>query len=195
VADAARLMLGARAIVWERSAEVAALVVPFAAGLAEMGERFVAEARRALPDSTLSVGIGRPVDDPVRLADSLTEARRALSIGRWSRGAGNVSLFADLGVDRLLVGLQEVELADFVTQMLGPLLDYDARHRTDLTRTLEVYLETRNGALAARRLFVHYNTLKNRLRLVEEVLGTSLDDPDRALGLALALRIHRLPQA
>ena len=195
VADAARLTLGTRAIVWERSAEVAALVVPFTAGLAEMGERFVAEARRALPDSTLSVGVGRAVDDPVRLADSYTEARRALSIGRWSRGAGNVSLFADLGVDRLLVGLPDAELADFASQLLGPLLDHDARHRTDLTRTLEVYLETRNGALAARRLFVHYNTLKNRLRLIEEILGRPLDDPDRSLGLALALRIHRLPTA
>jgi purine catabolism regulator len=195
VADAARLTLGARAIVWERSAEVAALVVPFAAGLAEMGDRFIAEARRALPESTLSVGIGRPVDDPVRLADSYTEARRALSIGRWSRGAGSVSLFAELGVDRLLVGVAEVELADFANGMLGPLLEYDARHRTDLTRTLEVYLETRNGALAARRLFVHYNTLKNRLRLIEEILGRSLDDADRSLSLALALRIHRLPGA
>lgn len=195
LADAARLALGARAIVWERSAEVAALVVPFAAGLAEMGERFVAEARRALPDSIVSVGVGRPVDDAVRLADSYTEARRALSIGRWARGAGHVSLFADLGVDRLLVGVPEAELAGFATQLLGPLLEHDARHRTDLTRTLEVYLEARNGALAARRLFVHYNTLKNRLRLIEEILGPLLDDPGRCLGLALALRIHRLPGA
>jgi purine catabolism regulator len=193
LADVARQVLGARAIVWERSAEVAALVVPFAAGLAEMGERFVAEARRALPESTVSVGIGRPVDDPLLLATSYTEARRALSIGRWARGTGHVSLFADLGVDRLLVGVQKPELADFARQLLGPLLDYDARHRTDLCRTLEVYLETRNGALAARRLFVHYNTLKNRLRLIEEILGPLLDDPDRCLGLALALRIHRLP--
>jgi PucR family transcriptional regulator, purine catabolism regulatory protein len=193
LADVARQALGTRAIVWERGAEVAALVVPFAAGLAEMGERFVAEARRALPESTVSVGIGRPVDDPLRLADSYTEARRALSIGRWARGAGHVSLFAELGVDRLLVGVAKPELADFATQLIGPLLDYDARHRTELCRTLEIYLETRNGALAARRLFVHYNTLKNRLRLIEEILGPSLEDPDRSLGLALALRIERLP--
>ena len=51
------------------------------------------------------------------------------------------------------------------------------------------------GRGRARRLFVHYNTLKNRLRLVEEILGRPLDDPDRSLGLALALRIHRLPRA
>ena len=71
---------------------------------------------------------------------------------------------------------------------------HDERHRTDLVGTLEVYLETRNAALAAHRLFVHYNTLKNRLRLIEELVGPVSNDPGRALGLALALRVRRLPR-
>jgi PucR family transcriptional regulator, purine catabolism regulatory protein len=60
--------------------------------------------------------------------------------------------------------------------------------------TLEMVLATRNSALAARRLFIHYNTLKNRLRQIEEILGPVLGDPDRTLGLTLALRIRRLPR-
>jgi DNA-binding PucR family transcriptional regulator len=100
--------------------------------------------------------------------------------------------FRDLGVDRLLVGVPDPELADFEATILRPLLDHDARHRTELLATVEAYLATRNAAAAARRLFVHYNTMKNRLRLVEEVLGWSLDDPDRSLALAIALRIRRL---
>jgi purine catabolism regulator len=165
-----------------------------ASDLRETGVRLLAEAQRSVPDGLVSVGIGRVVRDPVLLAGSWTEARRALEIGRWGRGAGNVSLFGDLGVDRLLVSLPEAELADFAATALRPLVAYDERHRTDLLATLEAFLDTRNAALAARRLFVHYNTLKNRLRLIEELLGPVAGDPGRALELAVALRIRRLPR-
>ena len=62
-----------------------------------------------------------------------------------------------------------------------------------LVATLETYLATRNAALAARRLYLHYNTLKNRLAKIEEIIGPYLDDPDRCLSLALALRLRGLP--
>src|SRR5438094_234457 len=85
-------------------------------------------------------------------------------------------------------------LQEFVAAQLGPLFAYDAIHHGDLVRTLEVYLATRNAALAARQLFVHYNTLKNRLCTLEQVLGPFLADAERCLSLSLALRIHRLPR-
>jgi purine catabolism regulator len=196
--ESARGSLGRGAIVWERSAEIAALV-PIPPGsnqaLRELAARLAAESQRAVPQGTISVGVGRVVQDPLRLADSWREARRALQIGSWGRGPGGVTLYQDLGVDRLLIAMPESDLGVFVTATIGPLLEHDARHRTDLAGTLEAYLGLRNAALAARRLFVHYNTLKNRLALIEELLGYSLDDPDRSLALALALRIRRLPRS
>jgi purine catabolism regulator len=193
LADTARTAFGRQAITWERSAEVAALVAaPHEATAAESAGRLVAEWGRIEPSTAISAGIGRVVSDPLRLAESYREARRALEIGAWAAGPGQVTDFRDLGVDRLLIGLPDAELADFEATILRPLLDHDARHRTELVATVEAYLATRNAAAAARRLFVHYNTMKNRLRLVEEVLGWSLDDPDRSLALGIALRIRRL---
>ena len=197
LADAAPSALGRGAIAWERSADVAALVP--AADLhhgreaAEAARRLVAEMARILPEAVVSVGIGRPQGDPLRLAASYGEARRALEIGRTLRGPGHVSSFGELGVDRLLVGVPDAEQVDFADTMLAPLIAHDARHRTDLLPTLETFLATRNAALTARRLFVHYNTVKGRLRVIEEILGPVLDDPDRCLSLALALRIRRSP--
>lgn len=198
LAEGARAALGRGAIIWERSAEIAALVAPGPradAALRDAGEHLRAEARRLVPQGTVSIGIGRIRNDPLRLAESFAEARRALSIGRWARGTGSVCRFDDLGVDRLLVGTSEAELADFVVTTIGPLVAFDREHGTALVETLDVYLATRNAALAARQLFVHYNTLKNRLHKIEELVGPILDDPDRCLGLALALRIRRLPSA
>jgi purine catabolism regulator len=196
LADAARAALGRQAITWERSAEVAALVVagPGESATVEAADRLLETWRQSAPDATISVGVGRTTGDPIALAESYTEARRALEIGRWARGPGHVSDFRHLGIDRLLVGMPEIELADFVETTLGPLVEYDRQQRSDLVATLDAYLVDRNAAAAARRLFIHYNTMKNRLTQIEEVLGTSLDDPARTLALSVALRIRRVPR-
>ena len=54
-----------------------------------------------------------------------------------------------------------------------------------------MWLETRNMAEAARRMHVHYNTLKNRLERVEAILGPVLDDPARALECEVAIHVAR----
>ena len=93
----------------------------------------------------------------------------------------------------MLVDVPSAEVAAFCAATLGPLEAHDAAHGTDLVGTLATFLATRNAALAARQLYVHYNTLKNRLARIEEVLGPCLDDPERCLALALALRLRRIP--
>lgn len=60
----------------------------------------------------------------------------------------------------------------------------------DLVRSLAAYLETGGDIpLAARRLVLHPNTLRYRLRRARERFGIDLDDPDTRLVLALAVRL------
>jgi PucR family transcriptional regulator, purine catabolism regulatory protein len=77
--------------------------------------------------------------------------------------------------------------------VLGPLEAYDAARGTTLVAALETFLATRNAALAARQLYLHYSTLNNRLAKVEEIIGPFSTVPDCCLSLALALRLRRLP--
>ncbi len=208
LAEAARTSLGPTAIIWERSREIGALVPaggdvgtddrprrwhPGRPDLREIGAILHAEASRQLPGATVSVGIGRTTPDPLDLHRSFTEARRALSIGRWGHGPGRVTAFDDLGLDRLLVAVPDPEIAAYCSTVLGSIEAYDASRGTNLVATLDAFLATRNVALAARQLYVHYNTLKNRLIKIEEIIGPYIDDPDRCLGLALALRLRRRP--
>jgi purine catabolism regulator len=193
LAEAARASLGPGSIIWERSREIGALVSAGNAGLREIGAALQAEASRHLPGIVVSVGIGRAALDPLELHRSFGEARRALSIGRWAHGPGEVTAFDGLGLDRLLVAVPESEAAAFCADLLGRLEAYDAARGTALVMTLETFLATRNAALASRQLYLHYNTLKNRLAKIEEIIGPFLDDPDRCLSLALALRLRRLP--
>lgn len=62
-----------------------------------------------------------------------------------------------------------------------------------LLETVRHYLSLGMRAdLAAERLFVHHNTVRYRLRRYEELTGTILRDPDRALEAWWALQRHRL---
>lgn len=194
LAEAARASLGSSAIVWERSRDVGALTpILGPADAREAGVALQEEAARRLPGVVVGVGIGRTAQDPLALHASYAEARRALAIGRWGHGPGRLTVFDELGIDRLLVGVAGAEIAAFCDTVLGRLEAHDAARGTNLVFTLETFLASRNAALAARELYLHYNTLKNRLVKIEEIIGPYLDDPERCLSLTLALRLRRLP--
>lgn len=194
LAEAARMGLGPRAIVWERSRGVAALVdVVGTSDVRDLVTAVAGEVERRSPGRHVRVGIGRVSDDPLALATSFREARRALTIGRWRQTTDMVTVFDDLGVDRLLADVPTVEVEAFCTAVLGRLEALDTERGADLVRTLDVFLATRNAAATARTLYVHYNTVQNRLARIEELLGPYLDDPDRSLALALAVHLRRRP--
>ena len=195
--ESARLTLGSDAIVWERSAGIAALVAVNPRGrdgARAAGQELQAESARRQPSGVTDVGIGRPSQDPLRLDESYREARGAIAVAGWSRGHGAVSLFEELELDRLLFNTPEADRSTFVETVIGRLVAHDARHRTNLVETLEAFLETRRVAVAARRLYVHTNTLANRLERIADVIGPFVGDADRCLTLGLALRLRKSPR-
>ncbi len=195
LADAARQTLGRGAIVWERSREVAALIATGprgGQGTEAAAAELQAEMIRRVPGAVVTVGIGRPVEDPLRLQESFAEARQARTVLRWTKGPGAIARFESLGLDRLLAATPEAERVAFLGAALGPLLEHDRRHGTALVASLERWLTDRNGAAAARDLYVHYNTLKNRLDRIEALIGPFVDDATRCLELALAIRVLRI---
>jgi hypothetical protein len=86
------------------------------------------------------------------------------------------------------------ELAErLVNGVLGPLLRLPHAERVILLETLTAWLETnRSAAGTAARLYCHRNTVLNRLRRLESLLGRSLQDYQSGLSLSLALIAHGL---
>lgn len=194
IAAAARASLGAGAIVWSRTTTIAALVPVGGATPAErrsIAERLRVELDHRVRSVSVSIGIGRAVNDPTRLAESYAEAARAVDVGRWAHGQHVVEVFDELGLERLLASVPTTELDEFVDHALGPLIVHDDEQRTELVATLDAWLVTRNMAEAARRLHVHYNTMKNRLERIEALLGPVIDDPARRLECEVAMHIVR----
>jgi DNA-binding PucR family transcriptional regulator len=92
-------------------------------------------------------------------------------------------------LDRGLAGQPGAEA--MVRDVLGPLLDYDARHHGDLVRTVAVLADSGwSASTAARKLFLLRNSVLYRRSRIEEITGRSLRDPRQRLLLTLAIRLH-----
>jgi purine catabolism regulator len=194
IAAAARATLGREAIVWTRSATIAALLAPDGdtpAERRELAEALRRELDERLRSVTVSIGVGRPAAAPAELPRSFVEASRAVDVGRWAKGRHVTEVYDELGLERLLAATPADDLAQFVQRTIGPLVEYDRANNTDLLDTLAVWLDTRNMAEASRRIHVHYNTFKNRLERIEAIIGAVLTDSARALECEIAIYIHR----
>ena len=160
-------------------------------------ERFstrLQQNRGNVPLPLFSCGIGHVATHVQGIPQSFREAQRAVEIGRRLFGEGKIHSFARLGIYRLLFYLDgQSELTTFYQEMLGPLLDYDARHDGTYIKTLECYFQY-NGNLSqtARTMHFHRNSLIYRLERIEEILGRSLEDAELRLSLQIALKIHHL---
>jgi purine catabolism regulator len=72
--------------------------------------------------------------------------------------------------------------------LVEPLYAHDLERRSDLVRTLRVYLASgANASEAADRLFLHRNSLLYRLERVRKLTGLDLKDPRARLALQLGL--------
>ena len=173
----------------------------------------VASAWRLQPDLQLGVvSCGRrSVDVVVEVLAKLATARVGLSptystldqtprAARLARiamqnlpaGVPDVAQFDDTPLGTLVAADPGVS-RDVVNQVLGRVLALDPEDRTTLLGTTEAWLDAGGSATTAgRALFCHPNTVRYRLKRVEELTGRSTDDPRAVAELAAALQALRV---
>jgi GAF domain-containing protein len=144
----------------------------------------------------VAIGMSSPRRGAEGAAQSLREAQDAGTIARALLPEGGALAYADLGAYRYLVHLTlEDTPHDRLCEAVERLLAYDARRETQLLPTLEQYLADRRvGTSTARKLFIHANTLRQRLDRIEKVTGLELAGED-LLSLELAVKLVRLRRA
>ncbi|ASW54649.1 diguanylate phosphodiesterase [Plantactinospora sp. KBS50] len=145
----------------------------------------------------VTAGASGPSHGPTSLVPAFREADRCLTALSALDRTGEGASAAELGFVGLLLGAVgdggDREVARFLTETVGPVVDYDARRGTALVKTLEAYFGVGGSlARAAELLHVHVNTVTQRLDRVGQLLGADWQRPDRALEVQLALRLHRL---
>jgi len=156
-----------------------------------LAERIARRVDAALPDVTVTVGVGHDYAAITGIPDAYRQAELAVRLGGALWGGNRAVRYSDLGVHRVLFAMREHE--DIVTPALQRLVDHDARHHSDYVRTLDAYLACMGRLRAtAERLGIHRNTLEYRMGRIQEVAGESLDDPNNRLALELGIRLLEL---
>jgi Purine catabolism regulatory protein-like family/PucR C-terminal helix-turn-helix domain len=131
-----------------------------------------------LASSTLVCGVAIAPDAP-STAHAIPEALEALREAiRWRRIV-YVDEIANL--DGLLAAVPKVRLVPFVHRLIVPLVDHDKVNNSCLVTSLEAFLAPDNDiSTAANQMYVHVNTLRNRLAKVAELTGANpLNETDR----------------
>jgi hypothetical protein len=172
---------------------------------APAAHRFAATIRAAQPvvesDRSrvrLAVGVSGPAESVTALPGALHEADSARRLAALRlAGPGGTSAISVVTSDEvashelLLATVPASVLRSFRERLLGPLLAYDDQHRAELLPTLREFLACSGSWNAcAVRMYVHVNTVRYRIRRVEELTGRDLSRLDDQVDFFLALRIR-----
>jgi sugar diacid utilization regulator len=145
---------------------------------------------RELGGGRARIGVGERCERVDEFPRSYQQAKLALRLPAKAEWGDRAVRFDDLGVYRLLVGIDDLgEVERFVQHWIGDLLAYDEQRRSELVPTLSNYLRF-GGSYepTAKALTVHRNTLKYRLQRIRDISGHDLSDPETCFNLQLATR-------
>jgi hypothetical protein len=118
----------------------------------------------------------------------LRVSRLALSLREFGID-GVLSTPSTLGSLGLLLDADGPTLDCVIADGAGALVDHDARHGSELAATAMRYFDSgRNVAATAAAMYVHVNTVRQRLEKIGAVLGAGWNDGARSLDTHLALR-------
>jgi len=142
----------------------------------------------------LAIGVGNACQTIGDYRRGFAEASEALQMGQTLNRDGGVTHFNDLGVYRYLYKIARMDdLRDMYQDQVARIANYDHRKGTDLLDTLETYLECAgNLTKTSNRLFVHRNTLIQRLDRLQSLCEIDLQERSNWLTLQVAIKVFKL---
>ena len=86
--------------------------------------------------------------------------------------------YIDVGVLRLLLTQNKEDVETYLEDILGPVMEYDQNRNTELLTTLFYYSRLNKSVRAVSgKLNIHANTIYQRIKKVEELLGYDFENP------------------
>lgn len=146
--------------------------------------------------SSAAIGISGLCVGPASFVAGFEEARQAMLAARVLGRTPSVVAFESLGAYKYLLRIAvEGGVRDAAIDAVARIADYDGERGSSLLPTLEEFLRRRgNISSTAESLFVHQNTLRQRLRRIGEISGLDLRTDDW-LSIEIALKLVVLQRA
>ena len=181
-----QLSLGRTAAAIARIGDTVYAVIPGSAddaeSLAALRRLLLTTRGSARPPSPEQVAIGMsgPVANFADLGQAREEADRVLQVLAGARSHDGCAEVGEVGLAVTMLRLAELESARSAGRhsVLDDIDDHDAAHAASYGQTLRVYLASFGDPTeASKTLGVHTNTLRYRLRRLNELFGLDVADP------------------
>jgi purine catabolism regulator len=158
-----------------------------------LARRIYEETSNEFPDARLISGASGPATNLTDWPRVYEEALQAMEMAE-RLNLNHVVDFHGLGVYQLLGQLEDIDFVrQFTQQVIGPLVEYDAQHRSSLVHTIDAYFDHHgNISQTAESLFIHRNTLLYRLERIKDLTNQDLNQANMRLALQLALKLWQL---
>ncbi|MGY3777820.1 PucR family transcriptional regulator [Isobaculum melis] len=131
------------------------------------------------------------------LSSAWKEAEQAIFFMEKNSKDKRVQFYKNLGILKIFTDdfgkINQYFLQQMLNDYIQPIIDVDQKRNADLLKTLETFFA--NGFAhnqTANVLFIHKNTLRSRLKIIEETLQINLKNSDDLMNLHLALRINQM---
>jgi GAF domain-containing protein len=144
----------------------------------------------------VAIGVSSVCQGEATFVDGFAEAQQALLGTIVLKGEPSVLSYEDLGAYKYLLRVAlDGGIRDSTVDAVMRLAEYDAQRGSQLVTTLEEFLR-RHGNISAtsETLFVHPNTLRQRLRRIAELSGLDLRKDDWLM-IEIAVKMVKLEQA
>jgi len=139
----------------------------------------------------MHIGVGRAIDTIMELPQGFAQAELAMALSKKAKLPQHIVCYDNLGIYRVLLSTNEAEKHFFAKEMLESIIEEPM-----LIETLRAYFNNMgNYRSIAKSLFVHHNTVANRLAKVEQLTGLRLDNPEDCLSLQIAIMLFDLNPA
>lgn len=137
------------------------------------------------------IGISSLQKDYKKIAACCHEANEVLFIQK--KKLLDTLFYEEIGVYRLLLKLNQNELKAYVSEYLGPLLEYEEKIKGNLLLTLSIFLDTMGSKKeTSDRLYIVRQTLYHRLEKIEELLGDDFMEPTKRQAIELAVSAYKM---
>ncbi len=138
------------------------------------------------------IGIGRASADFSGLSNSHYEAKTAMLLAHTH--GETIMAFERLGVFRILFDAKNIEALKLLyTETIGLIEKTDAEHNTEFLATIKTFLQ-QSGSIrdTANAMYVHYNTIRYRLKKIRDLIGIDLAREESHLDMSVCIEYHNL---
>ena len=149
--------------------------------------------KKRMDGLSVSVGIGNSYKDLKMMKQSLNEAELAIDSAKCQELDDTITKYKDIGIYGLLFSIQNrTVLENYFSEVLGVINNNDNKDN-NLIEILETYLnENCNIRVTAEKLFLHRNTLKYKIKKIEELLNCDLHNFDDCMKVKIALYVNKV---